>query len=145
MLYQTFSRAIRFTSLAFSLWVIGTLSIDARSLSDDVVKAMDQANACRTMSMLENYQQCFHETSAKLKVAIKSSSSISLHRYPLSKRRKISENIQTKIELNNKNCEKEQPFYGDSPTGTRRLSYCIYENMLEILINVERNINIYSK
>jgi len=145
MQYQTFARVTRFAILLFFLSVLAASPVYARSLSDDVVKAMDQANACRTMSALESYQDCFQETAANLMLAIKSSSSISLHRFPLSKRRTINENIQKKIKSNNKHCEQEQPYYGDSPTGQRRLPYCVYENMLEILINVERNISIYSK
>ncbi len=145
MQYPTFNHTKGLASLIFFLFVFISSLAEGRSLSDDVVKAMDQANACRTMNILNRYERCFQETNERLESAIKSSSLISMHRFSVSKKRKIMDNIQTRIASNNKKCRGEGKFYGDSHTGQRRLPYCIYENMLEILITVERNISLYSK
>ena len=119
------------------------LSIAA--LSMDVVDAMDEVNACQTIRLRHTYEQCMQQTNGKISAAIQRKSSQVLSKYPSSKKQKILDNIQSKINSNKLKCESEQPHFGDSPTGQRRLPYCIYENMLETLINVERNIKSFLK
>jgi len=118
-------------------------SISSAALSSDVVNAMDGVNACQTITLRQTYEHCMQDTNGRIRAAIQSKSSQILSKYPSSKRQKIFDKIESSIESNKIKCEREQPYFGDSPTGQRRLPYCIYENMLEILINVERNIKVF--
>ncbi len=126
-----------------SIALLLTSPISSAALSSNVFNAMDEVNACQTIALRQTYEDCMRDTNGKIRAAIQRKSSQILSKYPSSKKQKIVAKIESNIEKSKLKCEREQPLYGDSPTGQRRLPYCIYENMLETLINVERNIKIF--
>jgi len=129
--------------LIFSMLFLVVSPLSRAALSSEVVDAMDEVNACQTITLRQTYANCMRDTNGRIRAAIQRKSSQILSKYPSSKRQKILDKIESNIKSSKLKCEREQPHFGDSPTGQRRLPYCIYENMLETLINVERNIKIF--
>jgi hypothetical protein len=121
------------------------LSTPSRAfLSDDVYRAMDEANACGQAHQNYIYSECMQINYEKLKKNILNKSQQQLQNYGTSKKQKLLQNINNKIKSNHKLCTNEKARLDDSMNGERRYPYCLYENMLEVLINVERNIEIYA-
>ena len=147
MHYQSLGHTTRLRSHFLSSLILAGLLFNSPNimaeLSMEVVSAMDKAQDCRKIRMMLTYQQCMQQTNGELRAAIEAKSSQKLASYHSAKKLKIMDKINAKIESNQLMCEREQPHFGDSPTGQRRLPYCIYENMLETLINIDRNINTY--
>lgn len=91
------------------------------------------------------YTECMQDNNERIKQTALSKSQQQIQNYPTSKRQTIIKNINAKIKTNSKHCSYERDKFVDNIAGTRRYQYCLYENMLELLINVERNIEIYTR
>lgn len=113
-------------------------------LSYEVNQAMDKANTCKQAQQSHIYSECMRLNNEWLKKTVFSKSEYRMQSFASSKKQKVLKNINIKIQSNTQHCKDEKTRYGDSMTGERRFPYCQYENMLELLINVERNIDIYS-
>ena len=114
-------------------------------LSYDVNQAMDNANACSQARQIHIYSECMRENNEQIKKKLLSESQQQIRNFGSSKKKKVQQNIDNRIKSNTKLCKDEKTRFGDSMTGERRYPLCLYENMLELLINVERNIEIYSR
>jgi len=134
------------TILTFCLFFIAALlsPVSQAYLSHEVSQAMDNTNACRQAQQNHIYTECMRLSNESLKKTLFSKSEQQMQSFVNSKKQKVMKNIKNRIQLNTKRCNDEKAQFGDSMTGERRYPYCLYENMLEILINVERNIDIYS-
>ena len=137
------NRAILTLCLSFTLLMLSTTN--HAFLSHEVSQAMDNANACNQAQQSYVYSQCMQENNEQIKKNLLSKSQQQIQNFSSSKKRKVQQNIENKVKSNTKHCKIEKEKYGDSMTGERRYPYCLYENMLELLINVERNIDIYSR
>ena len=114
-------------------------------LSEDVTQAMDEANICNQVSQNYIYTECMQRNNNQIRKAILKKSQQRTKRFRASKKQVIVQNINKKMKSNLKQCLNEKTMFGDSMTGERRHAYCIYENILELLINVERNLEIYAR
>lgn len=135
------------TILTFCLFFFALMlsPISQAYLSQEVNQAMDKANTCNQAQQIEIYSECMQLNNERIKKSILSKSENQIQSFSRSKKQKVIQNINNKIQSNTKLCKNEKKRYGDSMTGQRRYPYCLYENMLELLINVERNIDIYSR
>lgn len=73
--------------------------------------------------------------------SIISSSEVKLEKLSANKKDRVKANISKRINSNIKQCLNERGRFKDSTQGDKRHQYCIYENMLELLINIDRDIN----
>lgn len=113
-------------------------------LSAEVMQAMDKANYCNINRQNDLYSECMKSNYEQIKKVVFEKVQQQTKNHKTNKKRVIMQNIDKKIKLNSKICLNENNLYGDSMNGERRHPYCLYENMLEILINVERNIEFYA-
>ncbi len=106
---------------------------------------MDEANACGQAHQNDIYSECMQINYEKLKKNILNKIQQQTQNNDSGKKQEQLKNIENKIKLNQKRCANEKSRSGDNMNGERRYAYCLYENMLEVLINVERNIQIYAR
>ncbi len=114
-------------------------------LSNEANRAMDEANACGQAQQNHIYSECMGKNNENMKKAILNKSLQHSQNFSANKKQKLLQNIHSKIESNKQLCANEKTRFGDSMTGDRRYAYCLYENMLELLINVDRNIETYAR
>jgi len=112
-------------------------------MSDEVIRAMDEANQCKRSTQSLVFIECMQLNNEFIRKSIISKSRQSTDQLPLSKREKINNNISKKIKSNIRRCMNEKVRISDSAQSDRRHEYCLYENMLEILINIDRDVQIY--
>ena len=112
-------------------------------MSDEVIRAMDEANLCKRSSQGLVFIECMQLNNEFIRKSIISKSRQSTDKLPLSKREKINHNISKKIKSNIRRCMNEKVRINDSDQSDQRHEYCLYENMLEILINIDRDVQIY--
>jgi len=135
----------KLTSSILILFVIVISTPCQANFSEDVMYAMDGSNNCNKADQNHVYSECMLLNNQRLKDAILRISQQQLKKYDAKKKQSITENINRKIKSINRNCLNEQAMFGDSMNGERRHPYCIYENSLELLINIEQRIDIYAK
>ncbi len=136
-------RAILTLCLFFIALIVSTPS--RAFLSNEVNQAMDNANLCGQAQQSHIYSECMRLNNERLKKTLLSKSEHQMRNFANVKKQKILKNIHHKIQSNTKLCKDEKTRFGDSMNGERRYPYCLYENMLELLINVEKNIDLYSR
>jgi chromatin segregation and condensation protein Rec8/ScpA/Scc1 (kleisin family) len=109
---------------------------------------MIQAQDCRNIQQSEIYTDCMQQVNNKLKKSIAMSKQTKLQKYRSKKASNLSKNIDQQIKNNLKKCMNEQTQLSSTDNmnniNEKRHLYCIYENMLELLINIEGNIRVYS-
>jgi len=136
------TRLIKLT--LFTLLILSSFDVNA-FFSPEISRAMDQAKNCDRIIQNHVYAECMTNNNKELKDAIAKTSKQKMASYVASKQKKIITNLDKKAKSAAKQCMNEQAKFGDSMNGERRHTYCLYENLLELLINVERNIDIYAR
>jgi len=138
--------AFKKSYLALITFVLLTLAQNClASLSAEVNRAMDEANTCQQVGQNHIYSQCMNNNNQRLRDTIMLKTKTQSASFGPSKQKRIKQNVDKKIKQSIKQCLDENAKFGDSMSGNRRHPYCLYENMLELLINVERNIEIYAR
>lgn len=132
--------------LTFSLFFICVmLPLSSQAfLSPQVNQAMDNANICRQSQQNFVYDECMRQNNQQIKKNIQNNHKQQSINFSTSQQLKLKQNINKKLESNQRLCEEEKKRFEGSMAGERRYYYCIYENLLETLINVDRNIEIYT-
>ena len=136
------TRLIKFT--LFTLLILSTFEANA-FFSPEVSQAMNQAKICDKIIQNHVYTECMVNNNKELENAIIKASEQKMASYSSTKKKKIKANLDKKTKSAAKQCMNEQVKFGDSMNGERRHTYCLYENLIELLINVERNIDIYAR
>jgi len=136
------ARLIKLT--LFSLVALSAFEVNA-FFSPEINRAMDRAKACEKIIQNYVYAECMTYNNKELKDAINNTSKRKMAIFSPSKQKKIKTNLDKTTKSATKRCLNEQAKFGDSMNGERRHTYCLYENLLELLINVERNIDIYAR
>ncbi len=118
-------------------------------LSDNVNNTMIKAQDCRSINKDKIYINCMLEVNTSIKKLIKMSKNKQLGRFTGKKANEISHYIERKSQKILQRClsaqAKRTSAENRKTAGERRHLYCIYENMLELLINIEGNIELYSQ
>lgn len=105
---------------------------------------MKRANNCKQAGQNQAYSECMQANSKQIRKIIQQESSRQMATLSNGKKQTIRKNINKKIKSFTEQCLIENGQFNGSMSGERRHPYCIYENMLELLINVQRNIDIYA-
>jgi Flp pilus assembly protein TadG len=114
-------------------------------LSSDVTKAMDQANLCRQATQELVFVECMRRNNTFIQQAIKRKSQSATAKFSSRTQKKVSAGIEKSIQSKVKTCMQEQTRFSNQSAGNRRHEYCLYENMLEVLINIDRNIERFAE
>lgn len=115
------------------------------ALSGEVMRAMDEANSCKKATQSKVIIYCMQQNNEFLQKSIVSSAELAIKKLPYSKQRSTRENITQKVKSNLKQCMNEASRIKNRGTAEQRHEYCVYENMLELLININNNLQIYSQ
>jgi len=115
------------------------------NLSEEVVQSMQRANDCNLTNQNYVYTECMLINNQKITKSILRISQQKIKDYSANKKQTTIKNIDAKIIWINRHCLNEQTKFGDSMNGERRHPYCVYENRLELLINVQQRIHIYAQ
>ena len=106
---------------------------------------MDAAKDCNQASQNHIYLECMLINNQQLTKAILKISEQKVQKFPMKKQKATKENINRKLKSIDSNCLNEQTMFGDSMNGERRHPYCLYENKLELLINIQQRIDIFAQ
>ncbi len=140
MLYRSVTKRF-FYLLAF---VTGLLSTSGAAFtSDHVSKAMAQANFCQKATQELVFIECMRRNNEYIRTTIKQKSKNATSRFSSVKKKKINQGIEHSIKSKIEICMNEQSRLSSHSGSNRRQEYCLYENMLEVLINIDRNIEIF--
>ena len=112
-------------------------------LSDEVNKAMDQANFCQKANQELVFIECMRRNNEFIRTTIKHKSKEATSRLSSKKKKKINQGIEHTIKSKIEICMNEQSQFSSHSGSDRRQEYCLYENMLEVLINIDRNIETF--
>ncbi len=129
-------------TIAFALSIF-SLSAHAY-FSTAVSQAMSQVKHCYRSQFEAQYSDCVLAINDQLKAVIFSTSVKKSQSLSPKKQKLIQKKIRQKIKSNANQCfisqSNQEQFSGNNRSQMR----CLYENMLELLINVERNIQIFT-
>ncbi|MDQ7049611.1 MAG: hypothetical protein Q9M92_08730 [Enterobacterales bacterium] len=114
-------------------------------MTPEISSAMDEANICQEIRSVSAYIECMTINNNKILTAIKDQSQVQTQGFSRVKKNRTLKKIDLALKANLKRCFDEQSLNHNPASGQRRYSYCSYENMLEILINVSNRIEIYSR
>ena len=113
--------------------------------SPSVNRAMDKTKECNKTQSNHAYFECMSRNNYQLKLSINKTVEQSTKDYPKYKKNKIKSYVKNKKLNITKTCMNEQSKLGGSMNSDRRHIYCAYEHLLELQINLERNIDFYAK
>ncbi len=113
------------------------------ALPDSVNRAMSQASLCKQSQQGPVYTSCMQDNSAQIRKDLISLRDKKLQPFGYSKKQKIKQNVDAEINKKLKLCLNEKARYQDLNQANKRHQYCIYENMVEILLTLDRNIKLY--
>lgn len=117
-------------------------------LPESIIRVMFQAQECQSIVQNDVYFSCMLEVNNRIKKSIQISKQRQLKGLNTKNGDRLSKNIKQKIQHNLKTCQFEQSrliaIKSKKDDSEKRQAYCLYENMLELLINIERGMPIYS-
>jgi len=131
--------------ITFSLFLSAISTPCHANFSQEVVRAMDAAKDCNQASQNHIYLECMLINNQRLTKAILKISEQKIQKLPMKKQKAINDNINRKLKSIDRQCLNEQAMFGDSMNGERRHPYCLYENKLELLINVQQRSGIFAQ
>ncbi|MEP1742835.1 MAG: hypothetical protein ABJI60_19060 [Kangiellaceae bacterium] len=140
MLYRSITKQFTYI-LSFVAILLSTSS--AAFISDEVSKAMDQANFCQKATQELVFIECMRRNNEFIRTTIKQKSKTATNGLSSHKKKKINQGIEHSIKSKIEICMNEQSRLSSHSGSDRRQEYCLYENMLEVLINIDRNIEIF--
>jgi len=114
-------------------------------MTPEISRAMDEATICKEIRSESTFIECMTLLNNKIAKAIKAQSQIQTQNFSKVKKKRTLKKIELALKANLKRCSDELALNQNPATGQRRFSYCRYENMLEILINVSHRIEMYSR
>jgi len=114
-------------------------------MTPQIRSAMGEASLCQKIRSSGIYAECMSINNDKIAKAIKTESQLKTQNFSKAKKKRTLIKINKAVKANLKHCLDEQSLSGNSIDGQRRHSYCVYENMLERLINVSNHIENYSR
>ncbi len=142
MLYKSNKSTRQLTALLFG----GMFSLScAAFMSADVIKAMDQANFCKRANQTLVFVECMRRNNEFIRASIKKNTQTAIAKFNPYKRKKLEQGVTQSIHEKIDTCMKEQTRFSGNSGNDRRQEYCLYENMLEVLINIDKNIEIYAR
>ncbi len=118
-------------------------SVAQAALPDSVNRAMSQANLCKQSQQGPVYISCMQDNNSQIRKDLISLRDKKAASFGYSKKQKIKQNVDAQINKKLKQCLNEKSRYQDLNQANKRHQYCIYENMVEILITLDRNIKLY--
>lgn len=133
---------VQFTKTAIVLVAIQS-SVAQAALPDSVNRAMSQANLCKQSQQGPVYISCMQDNNSQIRKDLISLRDKKAASFGYSKKQKIKQNVDAQINKKLKQCLNEKSRYQDLNQANKRHQYCIYENMVEILITLDRNIKLY--
>jgi len=138
---------MRVKNLSFSLLfscLFLPLTVQA-FFSPSVNRAMDEAKICNKVTSNHGYIECMNKNNQALKRSIDNTTTTKTADYSPSKQKRVKQYVKKQNQSITKNCLNEKSKLGNGITSDRRHIYCVYENLLELQINLERNIELYAK
>ncbi len=127
--------------LILSLWIMPAKAF----LTPEIERAMGEAQICKSIPQDSTYQECMQQNNHYIEKAIERQSQIKTQGFSKTKKKRTLKKIDAALKANLKRCTNGASQSGNQSLDKRQHSYCIYQNMLEILIHVSNRIELYSK
>ncbi len=103
---------------------------------------MDAANECKTILDPTTHVQCMLKNNANIKRKTQFEVNRQLEKLVLSQKKKYQAKLKEKFEIHQKSCWKEKNSVVEGPYSEKRQVYCLYENGLELLITIQKNVDL---
>ena len=133
-------------SLFLTFFLISSCALSFPSiagLSNDVIKSMDEANTCKKIAIHYVYMECMQQNNKRIVRFIKTKSSQVSSKMKNSRKQALLSNLTKKMDFDYANCGREKTMFNDVTRGEKRFEYCVYENRLETLINLNKRPEVY--
>lgn len=125
---------------------LGSLSsIADAAISSDVYQAMEQNSLCQETLQDYTYIQCMEIGNQKLKKMLTAKISSKSKKLSITNQQLVKVNINKKIKSGGDYCRFEQKQQANHLNNQRRYPQCVYETLLGILINIDRDISVYTQ